>query len=439
MGIFDDPQSLMLTKPLFEFGLSTQGIDNMQSAGFWPTDRWEQIHTATKLQIAGGVDEEDIQKYCNGIRNEYFISMAGSSTVFPVARIWSEIYSLVCPAKIPVEGGGSSVGVARVCGNKDRGYPVDIGTMSRDWKQSEAKEHHEYVYECLEGDTSRSAIKVDVAYDGMTIILPKGGDGDQCLSILGGFTVDQLRWIFSSYSDADLADTGWDPTSILNSDNNPTTHKWSELDSRCSDTEIRLAGDKINEGTHSNFKAITFADAGQGEDISQERPHGYFQGLGYDLVSYVQEHQDSVAYIGFNYFFNNQETLSAAAIKNDAGDFVLPSATTIGDGSYNPYVRNIHMNLLNDPESLRNTIPLLQFGFSQPDLVTAIGFVPVQGEALEEMLSRLQSFDIQKISNEGSDDDDDGLSLPVLIVVSVIGGLLLLCCFVVLFSKRERW
>ena len=64
-----------------------------------------------------------------------------------------------------VEGGGSSDGAGRVCGNLDRGKPVDIGDMSRQWKSSEAVlvEGSDFLYSCLKGDTSRSAIQVEIA------------------------------------------------------------------------------------------------------------------------------------------------------------------------------------------------------------------------------------------------------------------------------------
>ena len=93
------------------------------------------------------------------------ISIAGSSTVFPVAELWAEAYGKACKGiEVTVEGGGSSNGAGRVCDNPARGTAVDIGNMSRDWKSSEANRMADgYTLQCLVGDTSRKAIQVDVS------------------------------------------------------------------------------------------------------------------------------------------------------------------------------------------------------------------------------------------------------------------------------------
>jgi len=64
-----------------------------------------------------------------------------------------------------VESGGSSAGAGRVCNNTDKGEAVEIGNMSRDWKESEARKSEDgYTFDCLKGDTSRTAIQVDVSF-----------------------------------------------------------------------------------------------------------------------------------------------------------------------------------------------------------------------------------------------------------------------------------
>ena len=108
---------------------------------------------------------------------------------------------MYCDVEITVEGGGSSNGAGRVCGEEERGTPVDIGDMSREWKDTEAVERDGYVYECLVGDTTRSAIQVDVAIDGLTVAVSHDGYASDCIALLGGLTTDQLRWIFSSYDE----------------------------------------------------------------------------------------------------------------------------------------------------------------------------------------------------------------------------------------------
>jgi len=171
LAMFNDETSLESTRVLLDFGLFSEAGNNAtKSVGLWPIDRWEKILMATRVQSANGVAIADIEEYCSDAGDA--ISIAGSSTVYPVARLWSSIYQIGCPGNVvAVEGGGSSVGAGRVCGNPEHGDPIDIGDMSRHWKDSEATvSSNGFLYQCLEpGDATRSAIQIDVAIDGLTV------------------------------------------------------------------------------------------------------------------------------------------------------------------------------------------------------------------------------------------------------------------------------
>ncbi|MDA0878345.1 MAG: substrate-binding domain-containing protein, partial [archaeon] len=127
------------------------------------------------------------------------ISIAGSSTVYPLATAWAEYYQEACDGvTITVEGGGSGAGAGRVCANSAKGTAVDIGDMSRDWKSTEASRGDDgYTMSCLSGDTTLEARQIVVAYDGLSVVVKKGGAAQTCVEGMGGLTVDQLRWIFS--------------------------------------------------------------------------------------------------------------------------------------------------------------------------------------------------------------------------------------------------
>ena len=60
-------------------------------------------------------------------------------------------------------------------------------------------------------------------------------------------------------------------------------------------------------------------------------------------------------------------------------------------GAYNPLARRIYMNLLNTPEALALTAPLIEFGFSDAGdaLVASTGYVPIPEVEQEEMLDRI--------------------------------------------------
>ncbi|MGB2425825.1 MAG: substrate-binding domain-containing protein, partial [Candidatus Poseidoniaceae archaeon] len=112
------------------------------------------------------------------------IKIAGSSTVLPLAEIWAEYYQENCEGvTITVESGGSGGGAGRVCANSAKGTPVDIGDMSRDWKDTEATRGDDgYTMDCLAGDTSRSARQIQVAIDGLSVVMKKGGAADVCVN-----------------------------------------------------------------------------------------------------------------------------------------------------------------------------------------------------------------------------------------------------------------
>ena len=182
-------------------------------------------------------------------------SIAGSSTVFPLAELWAKQYMAMCPGiTITVESGGSSTGASRVCASdKNGGTPVDIGDMSRHWFEKEAvASPNGYLYQCVIGEGSRSVIQMDVAIDGLSIAAAKNGTAASCIQKIGGLTTDQLRWIYTNYGPDDLLATGWDSSSISNSDGNQDTHLWSEIDARCDVTTKRSATTIEWEDQHHN-------------------------------------------------------------------------------------------------------------------------------------------------------------------------------------------
>lgn len=274
------------------------------------------------------------------------------------------IYEIGCGVTVTVQGGGSSIGADRVCGGGDG--PVDIGDMSREWKSSEAKvQDNGYVYDCLEHDTSRSAIQIPVAIDGLTVATSLRGGAQECIEILGGLTVDQLRWIYSSYTMAELESTGWDSSSLKNSDGQDSTHFWSELDSSCPETEILIAGADDLSGTYEYFLETVLADHDNGETFALNRPNGYVNSaLDEDLVAYVLDNGNAISYFGYSYYFQNSDTLYAAAVKNGAGRYITPNEQSVGDGSYEPLARRIYMNLHDDMAALEATAPFVKFGMS---------------------------------------------------------------------------
>ena len=431
LGIhINDPFSMQVIRPFLEFGFSDKGSQVLVNYGFWPLPEWEKLSMYTRIGSELGVDVEDLKEQCGPAGVEIY--MAGSSNVEPVADIWSGLYSIGCDVEINQNGGGSSAGANRVCGNSKAGGPVDIGNMSRIWKDSEASQRAEtFVHDCLIGDVDRSSVQIDVAMDGISVVLPKNGPGYSCINMLGGLTRDQLRWIYSNYDEAELVRTGWDRSSLKNSDHNPDTHLWSELDARCDPEEIVLSGDRVGEGTFGEFTQFVLSDLANGESIDLDRPNGYAFGLGYELLFEVLNDANAISFVGYHYYFEKMDLVWAAPLQTADGTFVAPSEEAISDGSY-PLIRSLFMNVLNNEESLQHTTPLLQFGLDHPEAIRSMGYIPLRGAILEEMVRRLDQAPYDKGDTSWDDEyDNDGFDFTSWqVVLGTIIGLAILLCIV---------
>jgi ABC-type phosphate transport system substrate-binding protein len=113
--------------------------------------------------------------------------------------------------------------------------------MSREWKSAEASDVDGFLYDCVIGK-NMSIMQVPVALDGVTVVANLNGAASECIGILGGLSTDQLRWMFSVYTEDELNNTGWNASSITHSDGNSSTRLWNEIDNRCQIKEILIAG-----------------------------------------------------------------------------------------------------------------------------------------------------------------------------------------------------
>ena len=283
-------------------------------------------------------------------------SIAGSSTVEPIAKAWAEGYQAKCPSTtITVEGGGSSVGARRVCNLTSAGTAVDIGNMSREWvltREVNVTDKAQEKYICNQGTRTRTITQIDVAIDGLTVVLINGGLAAQCLRRLDGdgLSIDQLRWIYSNYTKNQLLLSGWDATSIPFDDNNETSHKWTEISPLCPNGEIKLSAPGTLSGTFDFFKEIVLPNATEG--IATKRPFGIVQSEEDEvLVDFVETsseeiYGDAIGFFGFSFFINEGQILYGVPIKNRGADvWVRPNTTTVEDGTYVPFSRRIYMNL----------------------------------------------------------------------------------------------
>ncbi|MEC9173620.1 MAG: substrate-binding domain-containing protein, partial [Candidatus Thermoplasmatota archaeon] len=362
------------TAPFLNFGYGDGGDVLVEGTGYVPLTSDNEAVMRDRIAMS------TYQTECGP---DGAIAIAGSSTVLPLAEAWAQRYDADCSGSdITVEGGGSSSGAGRVCANSEKGTPVDIGDMSREWKTTEADRGADgYTMSCLKGDTSRKAVQIVVAYDGLSVVMKKGGVAEACVNALGGLTPDQLRYIFSGNTTVELAANGWDSSSLGNPDGDEI-REWSDLSSDCDTDAIVLAYPDAESGTFEYFceaimhEECTFGTGTQSPDDNV-------------LVNTLTGDGAAVGYFGYAYYIKNTATLAAAPVMNSAGDYVSPEADSVADGSYNPLARPIFMNL--HTAGLSKTAPFLQFGFSNigDSLVESVGYVPIPDSVKRQMLGRL--------------------------------------------------
>jgi phosphate transport system substrate-binding protein len=299
--------------------------------------------------------------------------IAGSTTVEPIALAWAEGYKAKCPdVTVNVTGGGSTVGARKVCNLTTAGFPAEIGNMSREWRLgSEVNMTNPFKYVCNQGDKTRTITQVEVAIDGLSVVLINGGLVARCIrnNATGkGLTIDQLRWIYSNYTQAQLVASGWKASALGNSDGDDNTHTWDELNKACPKNKIKLASPGILSGTFSFFKETVLPNATEG--IAANRPGApVFLSeddealVQYVAVSSVELYGDAIVYFGYAYYSENGQLFYGVPIKPLTSDvYIKPTQQTVEDGLYTPLSRRIYMNFLDS--ALPLTAAFLSYGFN---------------------------------------------------------------------------
>ncbi|KAI2505271.1 Phosphate ABC transporter substrate-binding protein [Fragilaria crotonensis] len=335
--------------------------------------------------------------------------LAGSSTVYPVAVAWGRGYATKCgkattigedvsnlPAaandNVVVVGGGSGQGATRVCNGG-----VEIGTMSREWRATEATSDDAWNFRCVSAG-NRLVTRVEVAIDGITVVVKRGGPGSTCIGFLRGLTPDQLRFMYSSLTRQQLIQGGWSASS-LSAGKGGDSPLWSTLDKRCEDKEFNLSGpDQSNSGTSEFFKEKILKNTAELFDNTGALGYKGFVSDG-DTLSYVRNNDAAIGFFGYSYYFSNAGVVLAAPIRNRLNVYVAPSKATILSNEYNPLTRRIFMNV--NKASLAQTLPFLEYGYTAAGdkLVEDTGndAVPAADQIL--MLSRLGSASGIKIAD----------------------------------------
>jgi phosphate transport system substrate-binding protein len=267
------------------------------------------------------------------------LSLAGSSTVLPFARIVAEQLGKNPNFKTPVvESGGSSVGKKGVCDGVGTKF-IDIGNASSRMKVKEL----DY---CNKNGVKLTEIKV--GYDGIVVANSKKGTLLKISkSDLGKALTAEVpingKWVKNPYK------------------------KWSEINPSLPNIEIRVYGPPTTSGTRASYAEMVNQKGYCGKDkiakaASKERgdkkgkkcramrTDGVFIEAGEQDNLIVQKlNEDTGAYgiFGFSYLDQNLDTLQGAVISNTA-----PTFENIAGNNYSVsralyyYVKHQHINVV---------------------------------------------------------------------------------------------
>ena len=354
---------------------------------------------------------------------------------------------------ITVSGGGSSAGASAVCAGE-----VDIGSMSRQFKDSEATaENDGFTFSCVEEPYTR-VTQLQVGVDGIAVFVQRGSELESCLE--DGLTYAQLRWIFSSLSMAELEAEGHDLSGIENDDGD-AVKEWSDIYAACPEEAIFIYAPDSDSGTQVNAKFFIFcfyfpfvgisffilncAQAVFAEEVFDEDLYEageeYFAESGLlsatdDVITDGVSNDDAgIGFVGYAHYLFHDLTIFAIPICKSScsasSQFVMPTEANIEDGSY-ALSRQLYMNI--KQESWGKVLSYLQYGFDaigQYIISGEIGYVALSESFLNSMQNRFNGsteysdYGTAPEANAGSSSNKQtGLIIGIIIATLAIMGLI---------------
>lgn len=276
-----------------------------------------------------GTDSSPNSSNPSSIDTAFYIENKGSDTIVNLALAWAEAYQEVhSNIRISVTGGGSGTGIASLVNGT-----VSIANASRAIKKEELAEAEKNNIKPFETVIARDAIAV--------IINPENPVNE--------LTIQQISDIYSGKITNWLEVGGEDrPIVKLSRETNSGTHVYFL-------EEVLRLGSKENKALFSTDTLLLPSSEG--------------------ITSEVRDNPNAIGYDGLGYVIPEVKVIAVAKI---AGDYVMPSAKTVNDGTY-PIARDLYMYTNGEPKGeIKNYIDWIISPEAQK-IVTNLGFVPIVG------------------------------------------------------------
>ena len=277
-----------------------------------------------------------------------FISIDGSSTVFPITEAVAEEFGAITRGSVRVIVGisGTGGGFSKFC-NKE----TDITDASRPIKASEAER-------CAENGVEY--IEIPVAIDGLTVMVHPDNSFVQCM------TVDELRTLWSPEAEGKVT-------------------RWNQVRPGWPDGAVHLYGPGVDSGTFDYFTEVVTgqAQASRGDFTASEDDNVLVQGISGD--------RNSLGFFGYAFYAENKRRLKAIGIDGGAG-CVTPTHEAISGGTYSPLSRPLFIYIRKLAAEQPNIIEFVRFYLSEEgrQLVAEVGYIPYPPRVYELGLARFE-------------------------------------------------
>ncbi len=274
------------------------------------------------------------------------VTLDGSSTVYPISEAVAEEFLAMAPrVRVTVGVSGTGGGFKKFLAKE-----IDINDASRTIKESESVEAEANGIDYLE---------IPVAFDGLSVVVNPQNDWVDSL------TVAELQKI-------------WQPGSTVDS--------WDDIRPDWPSAPIRLYGPGTDSGTFDYFTEAVNGESGASRPdyTASEDDNVLVQGIAGD--------EYALGFFGFAYYVENQDKLKVIPIDGGNGP-VVPTSTSINDGTYSPLSRPIFIYLNTASLARPEVRAFVDFYIDNAGvLASEVGYIELPEEMYQESREKLAAF-----------------------------------------------
>jgi phosphate transport system substrate-binding protein len=281
------------------------------------------------------------------------VRVDGSSTVFPITEaVGEEFQNLHRGVRVTVGISGTGGGFKKFLAGE-----TDINDASRPIKGKEVNKAAE---------TGAEFVEIPVAFDGLSVLINPANDWVDYM------TIDELHKI-------------WQPGS--------TVKTWKDVRAAWPAEPITLYGPDVDSGTFDYFTEVV---NGKSQVC---RPDYTASADDNVLVTGIAGDVSALGYFGYAYYEENKDKLKLVPIDGGAGP-VLPSESTINNGSYEPLSRPLFIYVSKDAAARSEIQAFIQFYMENAAMLSAeVGYVALPDEAYTLALGKFTGLKTGAVFN----------------------------------------